>query len=152
MGELDFMVLNTIDFLVRMVEKQDPASLLSERDLQQFRRTWPEYVDRLVKIFRSTAAKNRSELLGLRSREPAIAAAVDDAVKRIDVLVAKYQLSGPGSEPEARESPQRRQDTGIPSCASQCVIAQLPCENRDLETRRCQECRYSRLSKAGSFR
>ena len=102
MGQLDFMVLDTINFLVRMVEKQDPASILSERDLQQFRKTWPEYVDRLLRIFRSTAAKNRDELLGLRSREPAIVAGVDNAVKCIDALVAEYQLSGTGSEPEAQ--------------------------------------------------
>ncbi len=148
MGQLDFMVLDTIDFLVRMVEKQDPASILSERDLQQFGKTWPEYVDRLLKIFRSTAAKNRDELLGLRSREPAIVAGVENALERIDALVAKYELSGP----EAQKSSQHRQDTVIPSCASQCVMAQLPCENRDLETRRCQECRYSSLNKAGAFR
>ena len=148
MGQLDFMVLDTIDFLTRMVERQDPASLLGKHDLQQFRKTWPEYVDRLVKIFRSTAAKNRDELLGLRSREPAIAAAVENAVQCIDALVAKYQLS----EPEAQGKPLHRQDTAIPSCASQCVMVQLPCENRDLETRRCQECRYSGLNKAGAFR
>lgn len=141
MGQLDFMVLDTIDFLVRMVEKQDPSYLLTERDLEQFRKTWPEYVDRLLKIFRSTAAKNRDELLGLRSREPAIVAGVENALERIDALVAKYELS----EPEAQGSPQRRQDTAIPSCASQSVMAHLPCENRDLETQRCQECRYSGL-------
>ena len=141
MGQLDFMVLDTINFLVRMVEKQDPASILSERDLQQFRKTWPEYVDRLLRIFRSTAAKNRDELLGLRSREPAIVAGVENALERINALVAKYELS----EPEAQKSPQHRQDAVIPSCASQSVMAQLPCENRDLETQRCQECRYSGL-------
>ena len=50
--------------------------------------------------------------------------------------------------PEVEEPPPKRQEPDvIPPCASQCVMAHLPCENRDLDTQRCQECRYSGSSK-----
>jgi len=53
-----------------------------------------------------------------------------------------------GTRPEAEEPPPKRQERDvIPSCASQCVMAHRPCENRDLETQRCFECRYSGFGK-----
>ena len=53
-----------------------------------------------------------------------------------------------GTRPEVEEPPPKRKEPDvIPSCASQSVMAHLPCENRDLETQRCRDCRYSGFGK-----
>lgn len=90
MESVSSLVLHTIDQLLRMLERVEPARVLGRQYVDSVRKTLPWEWERLLDRWRFQAEDARMQLLELRDTHPVYGDVIDKALSYIEELKAKY--------------------------------------------------------------